>query len=62
MKFGEAAARFSGSASLLLGWRPDEFWNSTPAELALALGGMRENVDAPDRETIETLRRRFPDQ
>ena len=60
--FGEAAARLSGAAAALLGWRPDEFWNATPAELALALdppGG--EAAEAPDRDTIEDLKRRFPD-
>ncbi len=35
--FAEGAARLSGLASRLLGWRPDEFWNATPAELAAIL-------------------------
>lgn len=35
--FGEAAAVLSGLAARSLGWRPDEFWNSTPDELAAAL-------------------------
>ena len=60
MTFGEAAAQLSSAASMLLGWRPDEFWNCTPMELAIAMspGGA---VDGPDAETIEELRRRFPD-
>jgi len=61
MNFGEAAARVSGAASLLLGWRPDEFWTATPAELALALDLPREG-EAPDKEVIQALRKRFPDQ
>jgi len=60
MTFGEAAARLASAASLLLGWRPDEFWKSTPAELALALQ-FRPEVDAPDATVIEALRKRFPD-
>ena len=29
--------RLSYVAARVLGWRPDEFWNATPAELAAAL-------------------------
>ena len=61
MSFGEAAARLSSAASLLLRWRPDEFWNATPAELAAALS-WADSAEAPDAETIEALRQRFPDQ
>jgi uncharacterized phage protein (TIGR02216 family) len=59
--FGEGAARLAAIAGQLLGWRPDEFWTATPAELTLAIdvGGIG---DAPDAMTIEELRRRFPDQ
>jgi hypothetical protein len=60
-RFGEAAARLCHAASILLGWRPTEFWNSTPAELSLALQAPANFRDAPDKATIETLRRRFPD-
>lgn len=35
--FGPGAARLSGHAAQLLGWRPAEFWQATPAELAMAL-------------------------
>lgn len=59
--FGEAAARLSSAASMLLGWRPGEFWSSTPAELALAMS-LGTTVDAPDAKTIEALRHRFPDE
>lgn len=31
------ATRLAGLAAILLGWRPDDFWNATPAELAAAL-------------------------
>jgi hypothetical protein len=58
--FGEAAARLSGAVTRLLGWRPDEFWNATPAELALVLSSF--DPDAPDAKTIAALRQRFPDK
>jgi uncharacterized phage protein (TIGR02216 family) len=61
MKFGETAARLSGAVSMLLGWRPDEFWNATPAELALALT-LAEAADPPDGSMIELLLKRFPDK
>ena len=34
---GPAALRLCGIAARLLGWRPDDFWRATPAELAAAL-------------------------
>jgi uncharacterized phage protein (TIGR02216 family) len=61
MKFGEAAARLCNAASLLLGWRPSEFWEATPAELALALRAP-DAAEGPDRATIEALQQRFPDE
>lgn len=36
-RFGPGAARLAGHAARLLGWRPGEFWQATPAELAAAL-------------------------
>ena len=59
--FGEAAAQLCGIASSLLGWRPDEFWSATPAELATALvqpGAAGEPLE-PSR--LAELRRQFPD-
>ena len=60
-RFGEAAARLSNAAAVLLGWRPGEFWNSTPAELALALRGPV-TAEGPAAATIEALKQRFPDE
>lgn len=59
--FGAVAARLCGAASVLLGWRPDEFWNATPTELAMALNLGADVASPPDMETIEALRQRFPD-
>lgn len=32
--FAATAARLAGLVPRLLGWRPDDFWNATPTELA----------------------------
>ena len=32
--FAASAARLAGLIPRVLGWRPDDFWNATPAELA----------------------------
>jgi uncharacterized phage protein (TIGR02216 family) len=45
---------------MLLGWRPEEFWNATPAELGLALQSPADG-EGPDRAAINALRQRFPD-
>jgi len=60
--FGSAAARLCSAAGTLLGWRPDEFWNATPAELALALQAPIAAGNPVDVATIDELRRRFPDE
>lgn len=36
-RFAAAAGQLAGIAGRFLGWRPDEFWNATPAELATIL-------------------------
>ena len=61
MKFGENAERLWGLAAAVLGWRPDEFWNATPAELASALRTPSQLTEGPDTATIDELRHRFPD-
>jgi uncharacterized phage protein (TIGR02216 family) len=62
MKFGEAARQLCGAASQLLGWRPDEFWDATPADFANALIPPGDAPDGPGRSVIDELRCRFPDQ
>ncbi|AKM09283.1 phage tail assembly chaperone [Croceicoccus naphthovorans] len=32
--FTTDAARLCGQCALIMGWRPDEFWAATPAEIA----------------------------
>jgi hypothetical protein len=35
--FSDGARRLAGMAGVLLGWRPEEFWQATPAELGAVL-------------------------
>lgn len=59
--FGASAAGLSSAAVALLGWRPDEFWNATPAELALALSLPSTEPNPVNRSMIDDLKCRFPD-
>lgn len=60
--FSEAAGRLAGLAGALLGWRPDEFWRATPAELAAVLGAMTGGGTAPvTSDELARLKERFPD-
>jgi hypothetical protein len=64
MNFFKAAARLAGVAGFLLGWRPDEFWRSTPAELDAVLRAARGDEDVEvgmDRGELERLRGVMPD-
>ncbi len=60
--FGEAALRLAGAAGALFGWRPDEFWAATPAELATLFGALLPEQPAVlSRGDLDRLQRRFPD-
>lgn len=59
--FGEAAVRAWQAAALGLGWRPDDFWGATPAELAGALAPGAD-CEPPGKDRIEALIERFPDR
>jgi hypothetical protein len=45
--FAAGACRLAGIAARLLGWRPDDFWNATPAELAAVFSATDEPRAAP---------------
>lgn len=59
--FGNAAVSLGHVAAALLGWRPNDFWEATPAELAACLNLSGEDVGPVNSDTIEQLRQRFPD-
>jgi uncharacterized phage protein (TIGR02216 family) len=60
--FAAGALRLAGLTTRALGWRPDDFWNATPAELATILapdaGG---EVTPLTRKDFERLMERFGD-
>lgn len=61
--FSAAARRLAGVAGALLGWRPDEFWNATPDELAAVLEAMSGGGEGGSitRADVAQLERMFPD-
>jgi hypothetical protein len=60
--FTHAASRLAGLAGALLGWRPDEFWRATPAELAAVLEAlMPEPPAAVSPADLARLMEMFPD-
>jgi uncharacterized phage protein (TIGR02216 family) len=49
-------------AGALLGWRPDEFWKATPAELCAVLGALVGDEQAlSSRSDFAALMEMFPD-
>lgn len=61
-RFSEAAGRLAGLAGALLGWRPDEFWRATPAELGAVLRAMLgPEEERATRADLARLMERFPD-
>lgn len=63
-EFAVAAQRLSGLAGAMLGWRPDEFWAATPAELATIVQGFSDEAPggvpaAPS--DLAALMEQFPD-
>lgn len=59
--FSEGAARLAGLAGALLGWRPDEFWKATPAELAAVLGAMMPEGMSASTDDLGRLMEMYPD-
>lgn len=61
--FAAAAGRWNGLAARLLGWRPDDFWKATPAELVMALTDPHtpEAITPPGRELIIQMMEREGD-
>ncbi|HMT40523.1 phage tail assembly chaperone [Sphingorhabdus sp.] len=62
MSFAEIARMLAGQSALLLGWRPDDYWNATPAELLAILNAVpRPEEDAADGAKLSALMEQFPD-
>lgn len=62
-RFAHAALRLSGLAARGLGWRPDEFWNATPAEIAAIFTPHEPDPVAPlSRTELTTLLERDNDR
>jgi hypothetical protein len=60
--FSDGAGRLAGLAGALLGWRPDEFWRTTPAELAgLVRAMMGEGEETLSGGDLARLKAMFPD-
>jgi hypothetical protein len=61
--FADAATRWCGLSARLLGWRPADFWNATPAELAMALADPADPACPfpPNREMIARMMERDAD-
>lgn len=60
--FSEAAARLAGMAGAVLGWRPEDFWQATPAELAGVVAVLTGGGSTPmTRDELALLEERFPD-
>ncbi len=60
--FTQTATRLAGLTGALLGWRPHEFWNATPSELAAILTALVPDAgNAADRDLIMLLQEQFPD-
>jgi uncharacterized phage protein (TIGR02216 family) len=62
MRFAESAARLAGLAGALLGWRPEEFWKATPAEMAAVLQAMApQGPESASGADLARLMEMFPD-
>jgi hypothetical protein len=62
VKFATSAAQLAGQTAILFGWRPEDFWNATPAELATILVALTSQTDdAVDADMLAKLMKEYPD-
>ncbi len=62
MTFTDVATALSGQTAILLGWRPDDFWNVTPAELEAILIALAPQAGAAaDGNLLTQLMGLYPD-
>lgn len=62
-RLGPAAVTLAGVMARVAGWRPDDFWAATPADVRAVLAGWAEpDVDASfDGPALAAMMERFPD-
>ena len=60
-RFGPGALMLAGLAARALGWRPDEFWRSTPAELSAILAPAASDAASLSRNDLTRLMERDHD-
>ena len=62
-RFAAVAARLAGQVGATLGWSPDAFWRSTPAEVAAVVAALAgpEGTAPPDAATLTRLMMEHPD-
>ncbi len=56
--FGKYALQWAGVSARMLGWRPDDFWRATPAELVTALSSPDAGTAPPNRSEITRMMER----
>ena len=62
MTFANTALQLCGQCALVLGWRPGEFWDATPAELGCVLNAVAAHSDTPPGpDDMQKLMEAFPD-
>jgi uncharacterized phage protein (TIGR02216 family) len=62
MNFADIAIQLCGQCAMLLGWRPAEFWDATPAELSCVLNAVAAQCETPPgRDDMQKLMEAFPD-
>ncbi len=61
-RFGPGALRLAGLGARLLGWRPDDFWQATPAELAAILSPYAQDSQPLARHDLTRMMERDNDR
>lgn len=61
--FAAAALQLCGAMARVAGWRPDDFWAATPADVAAVLGGWAADGgdSGIDRDALAAMMEAFPD-
>ena len=60
-RFAAAAQALAGVMTRAFGWRPDDFWSATPADLRNALGLDLADESPGDTTLLTRLLEAFPD-